>query len=148
MVKLNVVFTCHAILDILALARITLRIVMESGLCRELSFLFSFLHFVSHYQSFEVRTFPLYPFGLSMMRMRIKKRKRQADGGENARDNSNTAPGIFGNHYVPIHNPCPEPNFITCCTPKDKMGPWRPGESTMTPDSTLISSGLCSINVT
>ena len=83
-----------------------------------------------------------------MMRMRIKKRKRQADGGENARDNSNTAPGIFGNHYVPIHNPCPEPNFITCCTPKDKMGPWRPGESTMTPDSTLISSGLCSINVT
>lgn len=43
-------------------------------------FFFSFLHFASRYQSFEVRTFPLYPSGLSMMRMRINKRKRKADG--------------------------------------------------------------------
>lgn len=82
-----------------------------------------------------------------MLRMRNKENKK-ADGGENARDNSNTATGSFGNYYVPIHNPCPEPDFATCCTQKDKMGTWEPGESTMTPDSTLLSSGLCSIGIT
>lgn len=73
----------------------------------------------------------------------IRKKIKKADW-RRERDNSNTATGIFGNYYVPIHNPCPEPDFIMCCTPKDKMGPWRPGESTMTPDSTLLGSDSCS----
>lgn len=69
-------------------------------------------------------------------------------GGDAAKDNRNTAPGFFGNYDVPIQNPCPEPKFVTCCTPKDKLSSLEPGESSMIPDSALFNYGLCSKEVT
>lgn len=56
--ELIAVFTSHAILDRLALAKITLRIVMESGPYRKWFYYFFFLplHFASHYQPVEVPT--------------------------------------------------------------------------------------------
>ncbi len=75
------VFTYHAILDCLVLARITLRIVMESGPCREFFFFFlfsfSFLLISSFHISLSIffwaHTFPLDPSAFSMLRMRNKR---------------------------------------------------------------------------